>query len=327
MNYAKVRDITTEEIPVIDVSGLKEDDDRQLRAVADQMVRAAEGIGFFYVRGHGVSRDMLDETYALSQIFFRSPDDVKDKVAVSGGHRGWLRIGEARMEGSERFDLKESFIWGLDVPPEDPDVIAGDRLLAVNRWPATPSGMRDVFNRYFTEMQRCGEQLLRAFALSLDIAPDYFIRHMDRPVSRAAAVWYPPQAPDLGDQQFGVSPHTDYGTLTLVQQDAVGGLQVRSRDGDWVTAPPIEDALVVNVGDLLARWTNDRFQSTPHRVVNSSGQERISLALFVDPNWDMLIHPVARAGETVRYEATRCADYVNERYDNAFGYRKAEGSR
>jgi isopenicillin N synthase-like dioxygenase len=94
-----------------------------------------------------------------------------------------------------------------------------------------------------------------------------------------------------------------------------------------VTAPPIEDALVVNVGDLLARWTNDRFQSTPHRVVNSSGQERISLALFVDPNWDMLIHPVARAGETVRYEATRCADYVNERYDNAFGYRKAEGSR
>ena len=185
----------------------------------------------------------------------------------------------------------------------------------------------DVFNQYFAEMQRCGEQLLRAFALSLDIAPDYFIRHMDRPVSRAAAVWYPPQAPDLGDQQFGVSPHTDYGTLTLVQQDAVGGLQVRSRDGDWVTAPPIEDALVVNVGDLLARWTNDRFQSTPHRVVNSSGQERISLALFVDPNWDMLIHPVARAGETVRYEATRCADYVNERYDNAFGYRKAEGSR
>jgi isopenicillin N synthase-like dioxygenase len=270
---------------------------------------------------------MLDETYTLSQTFFRSPDDVKDRVAVSGGHRGWLRIGEARMEGSERFDLKESFIWGLDVPPEDPDVIAGDRLLAVNRWPATPSGMRDVFNRYFTEMQRCGEQLLRAFALSLEIPPDYFIRHMDRPVSRAAAVWYPPQVPDLGDQQFGVSPHTDYGTLTLVQQDAVGGLQVRSRNGEWVTAPPIEDAFVVNVGDLLARWTNDRFQSTPHRVVNSSGQERISLAMFVDPNWDMLIQPVAGAGETVRYEATRCADYVNERYNNAFGYRKAEGSR
>jgi isopenicillin N synthase-like dioxygenase len=237
---------------------------------------------------------MLDETYALSQIFFRSPDDVKDKVAVSGGHRGWLRIGEARMEGSERFDLKESFIWGLDVPPEDPDVIAGDRLLAVNRWPATPSRMRDVFNRYFTEMQRCGEQLLRAFALSLDIAPDYFIRHMDRPVSRAAAVWYPPQAPDLGDQQFGVSPHTDYGTLTLVQQDAVGGLQVRSRDGDWVTAPPIEDALVVNVGDLLARWTNDRFVSTLHRVMVPPGDavgetRRLSIGFFVGPRYNATV--------------------------------------
>ena len=327
MSYAKVRDIAADEIPVIDVSGLKGGDESQLSTIADQLVRAAEGLGFFYVRGHGVSRDMLDETYALSQTFFRSPDSIKDKVAVSGGHRGWLRIGEARMEGSERFDLKESFIWGLDVPNDDSDVIAGDRLLAVNRWPETLPRMRNLFTRFFTEMQCCGEQLLRAFALSLDIAPDYFIRHIDRPVSRAAAVWYPPQTPDLGDQQFGVSPHTDYGTLTLVQQDAVGGLQVRSRAGDWVTAPPIEDSFVVNVGDLLARWTNDRFQSTPHRVVNSSGQERISLALFVDPNWDMLIEPVVEAGETAHYEATRCADYVNERYNNSFGYRKAEGNR
>ena len=213
------------------------------------------------------------------------------------------------------------------MPNDDSDVIAGDRLLAVNRWPESLPRMRNLFNRFFTEMQYCGEQLLKAFALSLDIAPDYFIRHIDRPVSRAAAVWYPPQTPDLGDQQFGVSPHTDYGTLTLVQQDAVGGLQVRSRAGDWVTAPPIEDAFVVNVGDLLARWTNDRFQSTPHRVVNSSGQERISLALFVDPNWDMLIEPVVEVGETAHYEATRCADYVNERYNKSFGYRKAEANR
>ena len=153
MSYAKVRDIAADEIPVIDVSGLKDGDESQLSTIADQLVRAAEGLGFFYVQGHGVSRGMLDETYALSQTFFRSPDSIKDKVAVSGGHRGWLRIGEARMEGSERFDLKESFIWGLDVPNDDSDVIAGDRLLAVNRWPESLPRMRNLFNRFFTEMQ------------------------------------------------------------------------------------------------------------------------------------------------------------------------------
>ena len=326
MSYARVERIEADDIPVIDIASLKYADDRQLGGIADELIRAAEGLGFFYVKGHGVSSNLLDQTYNLAQSFFLSADDIKDSVAVTGGHRGWLRIGEARMEGSKHFDLKESFIWGLDVPSDDGDVIAKDRLLAANRWPDAPTGMRKVFNQFFVEMQHCGEQLLRAFAVSLGIQSDYFVRQIDRPVSRAAAVWYPPQAPDLGDRQFGVSPHTDYGTLTLVKQDDVGGLQVKSSSGEWVTAHPIADTFVVNVGDLLARWTNDRFKSTPHRVINSSGNERISLAMFVDPNWDMMIQPVARVGETVHYEAIRCADYVNERYDNAFGYRKTDAA-
>ncbi len=149
MSYARVERIEADDIPVIDIASLKYADDRQLGGIADELIRAAEGLGFFYVKGHGVSSNLLDQTYNLAQSFFLSADDIKDSVAVTGGHRGWLRIGEARMEGSKHFDLKESFIWGLDVPSDDGDVIAKDRLLAANRWPDAPTGMCKVFNQFF----------------------------------------------------------------------------------------------------------------------------------------------------------------------------------
>ena len=113
-----------------------------------------------------------------------------------------------------------------------------------------------------------------------------------KPVSRGSIISYPPQPPNMGEAQFGVSPHTDHGALTLLYQDGTGGLQVLALDGSWLTAVPIEDTFVVNVGNLLARWTNDRFSSTRRRVVNSSGRERYSATVFVDPEFDTLFEPV-----------------------------------
>lgn len=324
MAYASAKRISVGDIPVIDVSGL--DNAAGIREVAGALRRAAETVGFFYIRNHGVPQQLIDETLALSERFFHAPEADRQTVAISADHRGWLRIGEAKMYGNTKPDLKESFVWGLDIAADDPDYTAGGRRLAPNRWPDFMPELRPAMNAYMTAVQACGERLLRAFAASLDIDPDYFVRHIDKPVSRGSLIYYPPQPPDSGADQFGVGAHTDYGTLTLLYQDSVGGLQVRGKSGDWLTAPPVEGSFVVNVGDLLARWTNDRFTSTPHRVVNASGRERYSVGVFVDPNWDAEIVPVTAAGEAAKYEPVRCADYITARYAEAFEYRKKAGA-
>jgi len=178
---------------------------------------------------------------------------------------------------------------------------------------------------YFDAAHVLGRRLLDAFAVALGTEINHFTERFDRPVSRGSLIFYPPQPPDLGADQFGVAPHTDYGCLTLLAQDETGGLQVRGRSGEWLTAHPVEGALVVNVGDLLARWTNDRFASTPHRVVNRSGHARYSIAMFIDPNEETRITPVCCPGEEPHYPPVSVGDYIRARYDAAFAYRHTRG--
>ena len=193
-------------------------------------------------------------------------------------------------------------------------------MFAPNVWPTFMPKMQDRLNQYMTAANHCGKQLLRAFAASLNIDHDYFVHHFDQPISRGTLIHYPPQDQKMGDDQFGVSPHTDFGTLTLLAQDDTGGLRVLGKDKRWLTAHPIQDTLVVNVGDLLARWTNDRFKSTVHAVVNHSGQERYSMVVAVDPNWNTPITPVVVHNESPKYPSTRCGEYIQQRFDRSFNY-------
>ena len=146
-----------------------------------------------------------------------------------------------------------------------------------------------------------------------------------KPLARGSLLYYPPQPPAMGADQFGVSAHTDYGALTFVCQGEVGGLQVRNRAGEWVDAPPLAGSFVVNIGDLMARWTNDVFVSTPHRVVNKSGRERYSIAYFFDPHIDTVIEAMPSCippGTPARYPRTTCGDHILGRFKDAFAYRK-----
>ena len=238
---------------------------------------------------------------------------------MNAGHRGFIRVGEAKMTARAKPDLKESFVWGLDEPGPDG--------IPPNQWPDFLPEMKAVLMDFFNAGHRVGWSLLRAFAAALDIDEETFIRTIDRPISRGSVIYYPPQPPEMGTDQFGVSSHTDYGCLTLLYQDNTGGLQVQGRGGDWLTAHPIPGTFVVNVGDLLARWTNDRFRSTPHRVINRSGRTRFSTALFIDPNLDTLIEPVVKPGEVTSYEPVTCGDYLRSRLDAAFAYRNAAANR
>lgn len=321
MSYATVTKVDATRIPVIDISPLF-CDQPDYGLVGDQLQLAARQSGFFYVRNHCIDEIRTAQAFAISAEFFASSDMQKKSVAITPYHRGLLQVGQSRMEGQARADLKESYLWGLDVAPDNADFLHGNVMLPPNNWPDFMPHMRSVLNGYMDAAHRCGKQLLRAIAVSLDIDRDYFVSHFDKPISRGSLIHYPPQSEDMGLDQYGVSPHTDYGTMTLLAQDNTGGLRVRDNHGKWITAHPIEGTLVVNVGDLLARWSNDRFSSTEHAVVNTAGRERYSIAIALDPDWHTPIRPVVTADETPRYDEVRCGDYIQGRFNRSFNYRQ-----
>lgn len=328
MSYAKSKAIPRSGIPVIDVGGLRTDSRAAYREVAEAFLSAAQSIGFFYVKNHGISPELIERAFEASRQFFALPQSDKERVRITDRHRGFLRVGEAKMQGSVAEDLKESFIWGREFSTSELAELAGNPMIGRNQWPQSLPHMSWALNAYFEECVELGKALLRVFAVALEVEPEYFTGAFEQTVTRGSILFYPPQPPELGEQQFGVAPHTDYGCLTLLAQDPVGGLQVRAKGGSWVTAVPIAGTYVVNVGDLLARWTNNRFRSTPHRVINTGGQARYSIAVFVDPDFETPIAPVVHGDEVAKFPLTSCGEYILSRFDKSFAYRQAtpEGS-
>jgi isopenicillin N synthase-like dioxygenase len=325
MNYAESKSIDVSQIPVIDMGPALDDSPEGERRVAAEFRRAATEVGFFYVKNHGVPWHLAERARAAARRFFALPLDRKALVRVNANHRGFLRVGEAKMADDAEPDLKESFVWGLEVAPGDPAMTPDNPFICPNNWPTFMPEMKRAAYPYFEATLECGRRLLNVFAVSMDLPRDTFTKRWQRPIARGALVYYPPQPPELGREQFGVAPHTDYGCLTVLCQDDVGGLEVETKAGEWVAADPIEGTFVVNVGDLLTRWTNDGFASTSHRVVNKAGRERYSLVLAVDPDFETLVDPavVCRDGEQPHYPPVRCGDYVLGRFDKAFAYRKS----
>lgn len=319
MGYATAKEVASDLIPIIDIGPLRDGSD--VDGVAAALSKASREVGFIYVTGHGLSAADLAGWRDDALAFFRRDADQKEKVRVSGAHRGWLAPGGAKMNDDAAPDLKESFIWGYEdatgaAPQDHP-------LRGANRWPDDPA-LVAAAQGWFEGAHRIAADLLCGFARGLGLEDGFFLRQTARPLSRASFVYYPPQPAEMGADRFGVGPHTDFGVLTVLAQDDVGGLQVRTAAGDWVAAPPTPGALVVNVGDLLARWTNDHYRSTPHRVVNASGRERLSLVLAYDPEPGAVIDPRAVFGDDVEttHEPITCGDYLTQRFARAFAYRK-----
>ena len=327
MSYAGAADLGREAIPVIDISSARgTSDDAAIAAVGHALRAASQEIGFFYIAGHGVPEAKIQTAAAVARAFFAFPLEEKQRVAVNRRHRGFLRQGGAVMRDDVKPDLKESFNWAFEVPEGSPLQRPDRPLIGPNVWPDDMPQLRAALYSYYEEVVACGRDLMRAFALALDLPRDFFADRFDCPLARGSAIYYPPQPPDLGEAQFGVGPHTDYGCLTLLWQDDSGGLQAQGRGGAWVLAHPIPGTFVCNVGDLLARWSNDRFVSTPHRVVNTSGHERFSLPVFFDPNPETVIDPadLLAPGERSHYPPVSAGAHVTARFDAAFSYRRGE---
>ncbi len=316
MGYAAHREIDTSAIPIIDIGPLR--DGSTEFGVAREIHEASREVGFLYIRNHGIDPQLIAEAHRTGLTFFRQNGEVKREVSINRDHRGYLRPGASRMDDDAIPDLKESFVWGHDFPPSR----RMRPLEGVNQWPMSVPDLRPVLERYLVAGSDVARHVLRGCALGLGLAADTFLQRTSRPLSRASLAYYPPQPATLGPEVFGVSPHTDFGVLTVLCQDEVGGLQVEDYAGDWIAAPPVPGTLVVNVGDLLARWSNGKLRSTPHRVINRSGRERLSIVLAFDPDFDTLIDPSVSCakGEVPGHAPIACGDYLVSRFARAFSY-------
>jgi isopenicillin N synthase-like dioxygenase len=285
--------------PIVDVGALVDpsaSSARRLQA-ARAIDAAARSWGFFYAANHGVDRALVDRTVALARAFFAQHEADKMRIPMSAGGlawRGYFPAGDELTSG--RPDWKEGLYLGSELPADHPRVRAGVILHGPNLWPAIPH-FRETVLAYIAALSELGQALMRGCALGLDLPERYFIEHGTADPLLLLRFFNYPARPAPADLpvQWGVGEHTDYGLLTMLWQDDVGGLQVRTDDG-WLDAPPLPDTFICNVGDMLDRMTGGRYRSVPHRVtVNRSGRDRLSIPLFFDPDFDTVIQPVPGA--------------------------------
>lgn len=276
-------------LPIVDAAPLLAGDAAGAAAAAEAIARACRDTGFFYTTGHGVDAGALAALEAASRRFFALPEAAKMKIAMARGGRAWrgyFPVGGELTSGKP--DLKQGLYFGEELGPDDPRVAAGWPLHGANLFPQDPPELKPAVLRFMAEATAAAHAVMRGIALSLDLEPDYFhARYTARPTLLFRIFEYPPG----GGEDWGVGEHTDYGLLTMLAQDSHGGLQVKTPRG-WIDAPPIEGALVCNIGDMLDRLTGGYYRSTPHRVRNTSGKSRLSFPFFFDPAFDAEIEPL-----------------------------------
>lgn len=305
--------------------------DLEAADVAQQFDQACREEGFFYLKNHGISAETTRRAFDAAVAFFARPVDEKTLYHIDQSHphqRGYVPINHERLDPGVSADLKESFDLGVDLAPDHPDVLKGQPFASPNVWPdGMPEFKRDI-SAYHDAMMTLSRRLVAVTADALSVDPSVFQAGMADPIGNLRLLHYPPQAVNpsgLGDE-LGCGAHTDYGFLTILAQDETGGLQLETTEGKWIDVPPQPGTFVVNLGELLSRWTNDRYQARRHRVINKSGKDRYSIPFFLDPAFDAVVAPLqdlVPAGETPKYRAVTGGAWLTHRLDETFTERAA----
>lgn len=315
------------DLPVIDVTALLSGQDGEvLDGVAAAVRAACLGTGFFYIRGHGVPDEVMAGLFEANRRFHALPEAEKLKIKLNRWHRGYEPFATAKMKASARFapaktaNQAESFFLRHEVSSDDAGY--GEKsLMGPNQWPDDPV-FRIAVDAANTALRELGSALLPVFSVAVGEQPEFFGQIFGQPSTALRVIHYPPSPEDIPEGQYGIHPHTDYGFLTILAQDDIGGLEVRHVDGSWIEAPHIPGTFLVNAGDILARWTNDVFNSTPHRVINKSPSVgRYSTGMFFDPNIETVIRCLDRFVDEARpakYEPVRYGDYFQGRLDSNY---------
>jgi len=256
-------------------------------AAAREIGAACETLGFFFVRNHGVAPSLVDRMFEETRRFHALPLEQKLEIKMASRvFAGYLPLGGQTQRTSvygksSHPDRSASFYVREEYPQDHPDRVAKKPWVVDNLWPSELPGFRETALEYFSALQGLGMRLLPLQAMSLGLPADFFRRHeaFQPPSSTLRLLMYPPRDPSL-DGQFGIGPHTDYGHLTILAQAREPGLEILTPAGEWLEAPALPDHFLINTGDLLRRWANERIRSAPHRVINKSGGVRHSIPLF-----------------------------------------------
>jgi isopenicillin N synthase-like dioxygenase len=298
---------TDSNIPVIDIAALVRGTE-QRHQVAAKINQACRDFGFFYIVSHGVDEGLQRRLEEVSRQFFAQDLETKLEIRMSRGGRAWrgyFPVGGELTSG--RPDLKEGIYFGAELSDEHPSVKAGTPLHGGNLFPAGMPQFRDVVLDYMAAMTRLGHTLMNGVALSLGLEDSYFAdRYTGDPLILFRIFNYPPPSENTGVQ--GVGEHTDYGLLTVLKQDMSGGLEIKTKSG-WIAAPPLPNSFVCNIGDMLDRMTGGLYLSTPHRVRNVAGHDRLSFPFFFDPNFNAEVKPIGISA--------KIRDNKDERWDRA----------
>ncbi|KAM7199487.1 hypothetical protein V8F20_005671 [Naviculisporaceae sp. PSN 640] len=309
-------------IPVIDISGYLAGDASATESVVSALHSAARSPGFFQIVGHNVTSELRNRLLTTLKAFFALPADRKKRLhrGNSNSLRGYESVGEQRLEAAFA-DQKEGFMIGAELPD-------GKRFLqGPNQWPEEDEcpGFRETFMEYFGELRQLSKLMFRLMALGLKLEETYFDDFVDSrdSVTMCRAHRYPPTTPEQAGKTRGIGAHSDFGALTLLMQDDIGGLEVFHRPTEtWHPVAPVPDAFVVNIGDMMERWTNNRYTSTLHRVITpASTRDRYSVAFFNEGLLDQVIECIPTClepGEKPLYEPVVVEEHLAKRYGNSY---------
>lgn len=291
-------------LPLINVQGLRSGDILEFRNVAEAIGQAARNMGFFRISGHGITPALIEATYQSAKQFFALSEATKWRyyIGKSTNHRGYVPFSEKGDYPDEVNRSYEAFDLGLDLPEDDPDYLAGNRVLGPNVWPDL-AGFKETVGRYYSEVSALGRLVCSALELHLGLPRGAMTDQMSKPISQLRLLHYVRQKHTVDHRSVNMGAHTDYECLTLLHTRNKG-LQVMTQDDRWIDVPVDPSVLVVNIGDMLEAWSNGLLRSTPHRVLNHS-PERFSLPYFVATNHDTVIKPFAQllsAKRQAKYE-------------------------
>ncbi|MDG5499158.1 2-oxoglutarate and iron-dependent oxygenase domain-containing protein [Marinobacter sp. BGYM27] len=313
-----------DKLPIISMMPLQTSDADSRQLLADSLRDTCLNTGFFYISDHGISDELIGEVFAASRRFFSLPETDKMKVdkAHSPANRGYESLRGQTLEPGSPPDLKEGFYIGEDIAEGDPRLSQGHFNQGMNQWPEGQPEFREVMTRYYQLMTALSTRIMNALALSLGLKEDYFADFCHEAQATLRLLHYPPQPRKPAPGEKGCGAHTDFGGITILLLDDNPGLQVWDRSAErWLDVNPIPGTFVVNLGDMIARWTNDRYHSTVHRVVNISGKERYSVPFFFTgaPSHEVRCLPCClEEGESPKYPPTTVEAHIREMYRRTY---------
>lgn len=285
-------------------------------ALARAIVSTCEDTGFLVIANHRIDPALIEGAFAAASDFFDLDEPRKLALKVGDLNIGYLPYGAqivrtSRLNNNTRPNLSESFYIVTDRAEDDAEIVAGNPLYGLNRWPREMPSFKARTMAYFQAMRPLAHTMVSVIAVSLGLPADYFDANFHEPTVTLRLIRYPPQE-GAEDNQFGFAPHIDTNFLTLLAQSALPGLEVRTRQGDWIRPPSILGTFVMNTGEMLSRYSNDRYEPTPHRVINANDARRHAVPFFYGPSLDAVIRPVdtcVSPDNPARYEPILYADH------------------